>query len=584
MDLKNIVLIIAIILIAFSAIGMVSADDSYSISHADIGLVVSNNGLLHVEEAYIYNFDGTFNGVYRDIPLKEGESIDNVEVSADGAYPVLEENDVDGKKHLKIYLYADEAHSKKISDCSVTVYIKYDMKNVVTVFNDVGALQYKLWGDEWDVDVGELMAHVKLPNGTGNEYYLNPQDLTISSSLNGSEIHIDSKSIPKGQIYELLVLMPVDDFATSPNAKHVNENGREMIVKNMEDSINSNNFWNSITSIFEVIALGFVPLSLIGTYFKYGREPKVDYDGIYEREPPTDDPPAVVNAMIDNDTFGVPNLKGFEATIMDLIDRKVFFIKKENEDLLMTFDKGADNLDEGEKLVYVILFHFANNGVLNLSKLKDRMSSKSNAKWFIDQFEKWKEAVQNEYLTEDVKSRYFDDAGSTISAFIGLLGIGLAVVFAIIFFFTDFSRGFELFIVGLVVGAMSFGVFHVRDDIFGRWTKEGRVIYLKWKNFKKFLKDNSLINEHPPESIVIWKKYLIYGTSLGVAKNVEKAMNLHVPNVNNYDDGLFLYHYYGYYTFYNCYGYAHSTTSSSSGSGGFGSFGGGSGGGGGGAF
>ena len=79
-NLKKGFLTLALFLILFSTIAVVSADDSYSISHADIDLDVLTNGLLHVREAYDYNFDGTFNGVYRDIPLKEGESISNVKV------------------------------------------------------------------------------------------------------------------------------------------------------------------------------------------------------------------------------------------------------------------------------------------------------------------------------------------------------------------------------------------------------------------------------------------------------------------------------------------------------------------------
>ena len=151
MNVKKTFCIILLFLLLFSAVSVVSADDdrSYSITQAFIDLTVENNGLLHVEEQYDYTFDGKFNGVYRDIPLKPGESIENIEVSAEGAYPVLKESDENGQKHLKIYLYSDAAHTKGIRDCDVSIFISYDMKNVVTLFNDVGGLQYKLWGDQW---------------------------------------------------------------------------------------------------------------------------------------------------------------------------------------------------------------------------------------------------------------------------------------------------------------------------------------------------------------------------------------------------------------------------------------------------
>ena len=129
----------------------------------------------------------------------------------------------------------------------------------------------------------------------------------------------------------------------------------------------------------------------------------------------------------------------------------------------------------------------------------------------------------------------------------------------------------------------------IPEGVFGQWTEKGRVFYLKWSNFKKFLKDNSLIKEHPPESIVIWKKYLIYGTALGVADKVYDAMKLQMPNVYEYDDGIFLYHHYGgYYMMHNAYYIGDNMSDPSSDSfdfGGFDDFGGGGfDGGGGGAF
>lgn len=133
MNVKHAFTIILLFLILFSAISVVSADDdrSYTIDHAFIDLIIENNGLLHVDEQFDYSFDGKFNGVYRDIPLKSGESIENIQVSADGAYPVLKESDDNGYKHLKIYLYSDKAHTKGIRDCDVSVYISYDLKKLL---------------------------------------------------------------------------------------------------------------------------------------------------------------------------------------------------------------------------------------------------------------------------------------------------------------------------------------------------------------------------------------------------------------------------------------------------------------------
>ena len=536
-------------------------------------------------------FDGKFNGVYRDIPLKAGESIDNIEVQAEGAYPVLQESDEGGYKHLKIYLYSDAAHTKGIRDCNVNVYISYDMKNVVTLFNDVGGLQYKLWGDEWDVGVGNIYFTVNLPGDSGNEYFLNPQEFNTTSELDGNIITAESSYIPKGDFYELLVLMPLSDFHDATYAKHVDSNGRDMIMKNLEDSVNGRNFWNATYLILGLLSL-LSPVVAVFTYLKFGREPKVDYDGIYERELPTDDPPETVNAIYANGDIGTPNMDGFEAAILNLIDKKVLKLTKqfdentETNDLYIEFSGNTQDLKSNEKQVYDILHNFAYGDTLNLSSLNTSLSSEVNAKWFMEQYADWCANVEDEL--EPRVNEEFNDTGTTIISGLSVGGLVIGVIMAILGIWTELKSGNYAIAGGVFLVIFSIAIMRLSDDIFGQWTPKGRVRYLKWKNFKKFLKDNSLINEHPPESIVVWRKYLIYGAALGVADKVYESMKLQEPNFTGgsfYDDDIFLYHHYGgYYMMHNAIMTGQTSANPSSDSGGFGGLGGGSGGGGGGAF
>ena len=590
MNVKNSFTIILLFLILFSAVSAVSADDdrSYTIDRAFVDLTIGSDGLLHVNERYDYSFDGKFNGVYRDIPLKPGESIKNIEISADGAYPVLVQSDEGGYKHLKIYLYSDAAHTKGIRDCNVNIYISYDMVNVVTLFNDVGGLQYKLWGDEWDVGVGEVYVNVNLPGKTGNEYFLNPQEFNATSTLKGDTITAETYSIPEGDFYELLVLMPLSDFNDATYAKHVNQNGRDMIMKNLEDSVNGRNFWNTTYVVLGLLSI-LSPIGAVFTYLRYGREPKVDYDGIYERELPTNDPPEVINALVEDRTdLGTPTMKGFEASIMNIIDKKVFRLSPQENvdfdtrDLILTFDQDKKSeLSESEKIVFNTLEHFANNNTLNLSMLNGQLSTEYEAKWFMSQLEMWEKNVENQINLEE----YFDGTGSSMISFISVAGLVFGVIIAILGFTTELGNGVYALAGGIFLIIFSIAIMRLDEDIFGRWTESGRVFYLKWRNFKKFLKDNSLIKEHPPESIVVWKKYLIYGAALGVADKVYDSMKLQAPNYVDYDDDLFYYHYYGGYgLMYSAFRTGQTTANPSSDSGGFGGLGGGSGGGGGGAF
>ena len=591
MNVKKTFTIILLFLLLFSTLSAVSADDdrSYTIDHAFVDLTVGSDGLLHVDERYDYSFDGAFKGVYRDIPLKAGESIDNVEVYVDGAYATFKESDDNGYKHLKIYLYSDEAHTHGIQDCDVSVYISYDMKKVVTLFNDVGGLQYKLWGDEWDVGVGEVDVTVTLPGDEKNEYFLNPQEFNASSELKGDTITATTNPIPKGDFYELLVLMPLSDFHDATYAKHVDQDGRDMIMKNLNDSINGRNFWNTTYLILGLLSF-LSPVIAFLTYLRYGREPKVDYDGIYERELPSDDPPEVVNAIYATGDIGTPNMDGFEAAILNLIDKKVLTTQTvtdedtETNDLYLKFSGDASGLKSNERQVYDILHRFANGDTLNLSAMNTKLSSQSNAEWFMDQYHDWQKGVE-----DSLKSRIdeeFNDTGTTIASALSVGGLGIGAIITLLGFWTELNSGLYAIGGGIFLIIFSLLIMRLNDDKLGQWTPKGRVMYLKWRNFKKFLNDNSLIKEHPPESIVIWRKYLIYGAALGVADKVYESMKLQETNYGSFDnDDLFRYHYYGgYYMMHHAFSTGQETMSSSSSSGGFGGLGGGSGGGGGGAF
>lgn len=593
MNHKKIAGIIVLSLILLSAVNATYAEDKdYHIIDALIDLTVQEDGLLHVNESYTYSFKGTFNGVYRDISLKSGESVENLKVHVEGAYSNYEISDENGKKHVKVYLWADEAHTQKIHDQNVKITYSYDMKNVVTLFNDVGSLQYKLWGKDWDTNVEKLTANIHLPGDKNNVYYLNPEYFNLSDSINGNTINIVTKNIPKGEFYELQVLMPLDDFANASHAKHIDSNGKEQIMQKQAEYKGSVGFWGNVFNILSAICV-ISPFSLILVYLRYGREPKVNYNGIYERELPTDDSPAVVNAILNRSSIGEPDMKGFEATIMDLIDRKIFkIIIEEGEltsDLILEFDESRySELSIEEQKVFDLLNTFGYDNKLNVSRLSSQLNNEYNAKLFVEKFDEWKDIVKDDCIGEDKLSQYFRNTGTKLSSAFTVGGLVFAAILFIMSAFSDHPAGRYGLFASVFLAIISIVISFIPEDIFGQWTPEGRVYYLKWMNFKKFLKDNSLIKEHPPESIVIWNKYLVYGTALGVADEVYESMKLYKPDV--YEDDYYYSDLYRFHSFSglimlnSAFNTGVSAANPSSDGGGFGDIGGGSGGGGGGAF
>ena len=71
-----------------------------------------------------------------------------------------------------------------------------------------------------------------------------------------------------------------------------------------------------------------------------------------------------------------------------------------------------------------------------------------------------------------------------------------------------------------------------------RKSKKGIEHYAKWKAFKNFLNDFGSFSTKELPEVILWERYLVYATIFGLAKKVQKDMNvkikeIDVSNMNN---------------------------------------------------
>ncbi|MBR5504466.1 MAG: DUF2207 domain-containing protein, partial [Methanobrevibacter sp.] len=341
---------------------------------------------------------------------------------------------------------------------------------------------------------------------------------------------------------------------------------------------------------FLIMYVIFVPLFI---YLFFGVEPKINYDEYFERELPTQDSPVFVNALRSNSgkTVGKPDIKGFEATIMDLIARKVILIESEKikDENKGFFDFGdeynvnliissEENLKNYEMELIKILKNYSFESKISLNKLRDTLGDNGEASKFINALDDWFDNTQKELFPEDSLSKYFNNTGQLLfAAFI----VGLFIYIIILLFCVfPFERWDYWILIAIAIILIRVGM-KVPDDVFGQWTPYGREFHLKWENFRKYLNTNSLLKDYPPESVVVWEEYLVYATALGVADKVYEYLEME-KIIDSY-----LFKRSVFYSLYLCGGFIlldsclKIVEKSSSGSGGSG---GSSGGGGGGAF
>ena len=594
MNLKNKVLVILILSLFFISISSASAVD-YSLINAHIDLEVHENGLVNVGEQINYHFDSSANGVYRDIPLKEGQSIENLQVYVDGAYYDYQIIPQGNTERIKVYLYRDAAKTKKItSGTDITLYLQYDMPKVVKVYNDVGEIQYKVWGDEWDEDLGSLTATIAFPDNKKLEYWINPPSSNAQAEWDDNILYIASDGVSSGKYVEARAIIPLSEFSdNAPYAQHINKDAKKEIEQIQKDGENQQGFLNFIGSAMNYL-LALVLAVPLAIYYKFGREPKTGYQAIYEHEPPTKDPPAFVNALMESMSKDVGDLnqEAFQATIMDLINRGKLGVDSEDdtEFTKSTFVtvKNIEGLQRFERELINILKHYELDGRISFSYMQDCLKSESQARSFQDRYNNWCENFKRDYLPDEVFKEYFDSTGADYLSFSGVGAIILGILMVGFSFFFDFTGDFITLIIGVIIGVIGFGSFFVPSGIPGRYTVKGKLFAEKWSKFKEFLEDYSLIKEHPPESIAIWNEYLVYATALGVADEVYKAMKMHVYNGLNdtryTTNDLFMFYYLGGHNHINSSFSTASSTISAADNSSVGGIGGGSGGGGGGAF
>jgi len=592
--LKTVILLLVLLCMIPSA----SARD-YALEGAATNITISPNGMVHVEESISYTFEGNYNEVFRILEVSPGESIQNIQgYCSDEACTFRVEPTSEGYELI--------GGLPTPTPEKVTFFISYDHYGAVKVHSDVSEFHYKLWGEEWEKPLGSLKGSITLPvnNESELQYWIHPTGYTREVNVEQNILSIRTDEIPSYQWYEIRVVFPRIE---SPNASLVQIDNAEGLkeIKSIENEYEMKGSilkgLSSLTILFAFLALAFPFL----IYIRYGREPKIDYEAIYEREPPTDSRPAVVNAIMQG-KIGTPTMDGFTATVMNLAnlgyislhtvkseESKAFgLFKSESEDILIelvssdsyeTANGNLPKLENFEKDVFNLLKKHASENKVSWDKLKKELGKGTD---FYQFMLAWNKKVERHIVVE----KLFRSTGNT---YVGIFGVA-TIIAAVVYFIAiskyfpsnSFPQASNLNILVVLIGVFGLvmiifsGAF---EKVLGRWTPEGRLYYKRWNNFKKYLTDFSALKEHPPESIKLWDSYLVYATALGVAEEVLKNMSLVVPDEQlKYSHFYYVHH--SYAQFGAGFGRAYSASApSSSGSGGVGGVGGGSGGGGGGA-
>lgn len=606
MRIKNrvsIFIMIIVILMSLNLSVFADEDRSYYIDNFLVTATVTENGDMEVEEKITYEFDGAFNGIFRTLESTGSDGIDNITVSMLNEKTEFVQNESENENTFRVLTNGNnqkiQAFSKS-KDEQKTFVIRYIVRKPVIKYNDTSELYWKFMGKDTDVVINNFGVVINLPGAVTKADIKAFAHGPLSGNINiddNNSVGLTVERLKPNNMVEARVLFPVE--ALNATAKYVNEDALNRILSEEENWAEAANRKRIIARVFVGVAflLAFIQLLMIAfIYFKYDKEYKSSFQGMYFRELPYDYSPAVM-AVLWN--FGHVTPKEITATLMDLVRRKALQLKTENgkkKNQSYTFSKLETNSAELKKheqfLINWLIDDIGNGKEINLDELHSYTKTVKNAESFKKKYDKWVAMVKAEADT----FKFFDAStasGIALGIISGLIGIGFGV----------FTLIAHENILGFLLLIFTSVILIIYSALVKRRSKVGIEHFSKWKAFRKYLTDFSMLKDAEIPAITLWEHYLVYAISLGVAKEVIKQLKVVFRDDDFKHSGL-TYMYYGYYglgmthlnsldhitssitkTTESTYTQAMSTLSSKGGSGGgFSGGGGGGGGGGAGAF
>ena len=115
-----------------------------------------------------------------------------------------------------------------------------------------------------------------------------------------------------------------------------------------------------------------------------------------------------------------------------------------------------------------------------------------------------------------------------------LVACGITVIIALVASMQSAILYPAVVLWGIVVVQVSIALLVVPPTLFGHWKDDHFKEKLEWDSFAHFLSDLAMIQKYAPEDLSMWGEWLVYGTALGVGKNVEQAMkslNIHIADI-----------------------------------------------------
>jgi uncharacterized membrane protein len=491
------------------------------------------DGNARIIQERTYSFEGSFSWAFVDLKKQGAENIVFNELSeqtSDGWQKIEPVELNDSPKSLYIrwgYSAQDEAKTFKLD---------YTVIGAVKRYEDVAEFYWKIIEDEHE-PITTVYIDLNLPEPSPNLFKVYIHSRAEPGTLNFNDAKdqatIEQENIPRDAFVEVRMFTSPESFSgvqTQPKKRY-----QEFL--NQE----KRNFVFSTIRKFIFIPLGLLLMIvlpiiiLLVFYFRYGREPKIDYQAIYEHEPPRPAPPIVVPAILHQkpakSAMYQPMFQGMFATLLNLAVKGLVSVKEigkgHSKHYEFTLEK-PEKVSTLDSFSQTVVDFFFNQTSDNPNSFTDETLKKYTTAHPIeirsalgDLLDRsilwWQKELGGDLLdlhSSNAYNTFFLYLIPAIAVGAFLLGSGLRALFSV--------PGPVYFVIPMFIGIFLIVIFAAIGRAILRWSPTAYLEKKRWSNFRKFLTDFSAIEQAPITLLPIWEQYFVYATVLGVAKKFLK--------------------------------------------------------------
>ena len=212
---------------------------------------------------------------------------------------------------------------------------------------------------------------------------------------------------------------------------------------------------------------------------------------------------------------------------VDLVYKKVCHVEeipdskgrsnKKNYKFILDNREGLS--DNDEKLVSFLFDTVGKDGEFTTTQLKSYASSLSTGSKFQSNYTKWERIIKRKGESQDFFKR--KTFGGVLTAILSILS------FLLLFY--GINKQVDSFYIALPVLTVIVVIIYI--IAVKAYNEKGALHVKKWNAFKNFLNDFGTFDIKELPEIALWERYLVYATIFGLAKKVQKSIEVKIKEL-----------------------------------------------------